>query len=197
MVRVRIAYKSLPLLILFHWFLHAVHLKNCVIGSSALRVWTNRKYATSWAHFDIDCASCRRFSTRRRPPRRRRRAFCVASARRFSTRTCRGSRVRVWAGFTRQTQPAAVVVVVAVVVPNDGLPRFGKKSSPPRLDGEHAPAGWTKRQHGGGGGGGGVFSSSTFTNTAVAVASPVPSSFTGVNDDGDGDDFDVVVVLLN
>ena len=28
-----------------------MHLKNCVIGSSALRVWTNRKYATSWAHF--------------------------------------------------------------------------------------------------------------------------------------------------
>ena len=107
-------------------------------------------------------------------------------------------RVRVWAGFTRQTQPAAVVVVVAVVVPNDGLPRFGKKVFPPRLDGEHAPAGWTKRQHGGGGGGGGgVFSSSTFTNTAVAVASPVPSSSTGVNDDGDGDDFDVVVVLLS
>ena len=102
-------------------------------------------------------------------------------------------RVRVRAGFTRQTQPA--VVVVAVVVPNDGLPRFGKKVFPPRLDGEHAPAGWTKRQHGGGrGGGGGVFSSSTFTNTAVAVASPVPSSSTGVNDD-DGDD-DVVVVLL-
>ena len=106
-------------------------------------------------------------------------------------------RVRVRAGFTRQTQPA--VVVVAVVVPNDGLPRFGKKVFPPRLDGEHAPAGWTKRQHGGGGGGGGggVFSSSTFTNTAVAVASPVPSSSTGVNDDGDGDDFDVVVVVLS
>ena len=101
-------------------------------------------------------------------------------------------RVRVWAGFTRQTQPA---VVVAVVVPNDGLLRFGKKVFPPRLDGEHAPAGWTKRQHGGrGGGGGGVFSSSTFTNTAVAVASPVPSSSTGVNDDGDDDD---VVVLLS
>ena len=98
-------------------------------------------------------------------------------------------RVRVRAGFTRQTQPA--VVVVAVVVPNDGLPRFGKKVFPPRLDGEHAPAGWTKRQHGGGGGGG-VFSSSTFTNTASDVASPVPSSSTGVND---GDD-DVVVVLF-
>ena len=99
-------------------------------------------------------------------------------------------RVRVRAGFTRQTQP------VVVVVPNDdGLLRFGKKVFPPRLDGEHAPAGWTKRQHGGrrGGDDGGVFSPSTFTNTASDVASPVPSSSTGVNDDGDDDD--VVVVL--
>ena len=113
-------------------------------------------------------------------------------------------RVRVWAGFTRQTQPAVGVAAVAVVgVPNDdGLLQFGKKVFPRvRLDGEHAPAGWTKRQHGGGrgggGGGGGVFSSSTFTNTVSDVASPVPSSSTGVNDDGDGDDFDVVVVVLS